>query len=162
MTTDWRRTVPQSARLVAVYAFHITVAVLGTEIVESPYRRYSIDFSSSLRRSMRMEDLLSSVTAFALGFVVYWRWRPAPAKWLWPLALCSWLWRVLLLLDGFHGRIWEVSGDNGVPDFQSILTWNGFTLPLLRATFYSLGALVCWRFDYRHSRSLESAQVAPK
>jgi hypothetical protein len=118
---------------------NLVVATVGTGLAEGAVWRW-VHFSSPWRGPMMAEDLVSSATAFGLGYCVYARWEPTASKWLWLAGLCWFTPRALLMLDGTHGAIWELAG----PDFHigtmSFDNWIESTLPCLRTIFYSLGA----------------------
>jgi len=119
---------------------NLVAAIVGTGLAEGAFWRF-IHFSSLGWAPMALEDLVTSATAFGLGYVVYAQWQPAASKWLWLAGLCWFVPRALLMLDGTHGSFWEITG----PSFQlgprSLDNWFEFTLPCLRTIFYSLGAL---------------------
>jgi hypothetical protein len=104
---------------------------------------------------MAAADLLDAVLAFSLGYFVYHRWKSTSSKWVWVPGVCWFtlrlvhLWyaqSVLSRLTGARPAIfWELSGDSGLPDYESLETWSGYTIVLVRTVFYSTGAVCCSR-----------------
>jgi hypothetical protein len=99
--------------------------------------RHQIGIGDRLRRNthLLMEDFFTAAVAFGLGYCVYRRWQPSASKWVWVAGLCWFGQRALLMLDGRHGAIWEVSGITSVFDsfdIESLTNWGGFTIPFLR------------------------------
>jgi len=136
----WARYVrPSGAALLDVF-----LAVIGTQIVQSPFERFTK--VSSLGQSLLIEDLITSAAAFGLG-CSFFRWlRPATSKWIWIAGLCWFGQRVLFPPDGNHVVFWEISATRSVfPDLQALNNWATYTLPCLRTCFYSAGALCCSR-----------------
>jgi hypothetical protein len=135
----------KGVRAVCGFLLNLVVAAIGTNIVESPYV-YLTHPSGMSRGAVLREDLLTSVTAFGLGFFVYWKWQPIASKWLWLAGVCWFGWRALVALDGRHGLVlWELSA-SGIAfslDRLSFENWGGYTLPFLRTVFYSVGAFCC-------------------
>jgi hypothetical protein len=89
---------------------------------------------------MIMEDFVTTVTAFGLGYCVYAQWQPAASKWLWLAGVCWFTPRALLMLDGTHGSFWEIAGADSRLTTQSLANWFEFTIPFLRTVSYSAGA----------------------
>jgi hypothetical protein len=111
-------------------------------ILELPFERFTV--VSSLRESMFIMDLLTSACAFGLGWIVYYRWRPAAAKLVWAIGLCWFGQRALFPPDGNHVVLWEVFATRfGSPDWAAMGNWTLYTVLPLRLMFYSAGAFAC-------------------
>jgi hypothetical protein len=121
------------------FLLNFAVATVGVGILESPFIRY-VHFFPVSKASILRGDLLTSAVAYGVGYSVYARWESRSAKWVW-LAGLGWLGTlVLLMLNGRHGTIWEISGTGTSLDFQNFSNWTEYTLPGLRTMFYSAGA----------------------
>jgi hypothetical protein len=99
------------------------------------------------------EDVATSALALGLGAFVWWKWRYGAAKWTWIVGLCWFLQRALRWRFGEgaqspHSLAWEMSGGGGA-DVNAAFDWLDYTIPLLRMSFYSLGAALCSRFIVR-------------
>jgi hypothetical protein len=150
------------------FLLNFAVATMGVGILESPFIRYVHLFPVS-KASILRGDLLTSALAYGAGYSVYARWEPISAKWVW-LAGLGWLGTlVLLMLDGRHGTIWEISGtatsldfhNFSDLDFQNFSNWTGYTLPVLRTLFYSAGAFCSSRIT-KHKLLNRSSLLSQK
>ena len=136
---------------IAIFFLNLAAAVIGTAVVDSPFRTPFLPLAWSTR--MRVEDGLSAVTAFAIGYFVFRRWKTDWAKWIW-VAGVIWLARRLIQMwDGPSvfggsyavppGLFWEFSNHTLPPDPESLNNWAQYWLVLLRTSFYSAGAFCC-------------------
>jgi hypothetical protein len=137
----------RSVRAVGVYLLNLIVAVIGTKVVEDPFDHF-IHFSDRTSAVVLKADFLTSIVAFALGYLVYRRWQPASARWLWVAGAFWFVLGALHIVGGRQGTmLWEISRSPFPLDLDSFVNWSKFTLPLLRATFYSAGAFCCSRIE---------------
>jgi hypothetical protein len=119
----------------------LAVAVIATAILDSAVQRMIP--SHSVATIVTKEIILSVVCAALIGFGMWRTWRNSAAKWTWiPAAVwfafgyltIAWSTDVWGRLSGFgSGSVL------GAPDVRSFFL---FTVPLIRASFYSLGAYV--------------------
>lgn len=125
------------------FLLNLAAATVGVGILESPFIRY-VHFFPVSKASILRGDLLTSAVAYGAGYSVYARWEPRSAKWVWLAGLGLLGTLVLLMLNGRHGTIWEISGTATSLDFhnyfQNFSNWTEYTLPGLRTMFYSAGA----------------------
>jgi hypothetical protein len=89
------------------------------------------------------EIILSVVCAAFLGFFMWRTWRSAAAKWVWVLTA---LWFVFgyLTIAG-SANVWgRISGfsSGSVLSGPDVRTFFAFTIPLIRAICYSIGAYI--------------------
>jgi hypothetical protein len=126
-------------RTMALALLNLVVATVGTGLAEGAFWR-QLHVWSLRMTPMLMENLVSSATAFGLGYSIYAQWQPAVSKWLWIAGLCWFIPHALLMLGGSDGSVLEPAGTNFPADSQDITNWVAFTIPCLRTIFYSLGA----------------------
>ena len=117
------------------------VAVIGTAILDSAVQRMIPSHSAAA--IVRQEIILSIVCAALIGFGMWRTWRNSTAKWTWVPAMIWFAFGYLTIagstdvwgrLSGFGAR-----SVLSVPDVRSFFA---FTVPLVRATSYSLGAYI--------------------
>jgi len=115
---------------------NLLVAVIGTAILDTGVRR--LIPTHTVSAIVWKEIILSVVCAAFLGFFVWRTWRSAAAKWVWVLTA---LWFVFgyVTIAG-SANVWgRFSGFNSGPDVR---TFFAFTVPLIRAICYSIGAYI--------------------
>jgi hypothetical protein len=118
---------------------NLIVAVFGTAILDTAVSR--VIPSHSVAAVVWKEFILSVVLAAFIGFGMWRTWRNRAAKWIWVLP-AAWFTFGFFVIAG-HGKVWgELSGFGSgsvltVPDARSFFL---FTIPLVRAISYSVGA----------------------
>ncbi len=117
---------------------NLVVAVIGTAILDTEVRRVIPTHTAS---ALRVEIILSVVCAAFLGFFMWRTWRNAAAKWVWVLTA---LWFVLgcSTIAG-SANVWgRFSGfsSGSVLSGPDVRTFFAYTIPLIRAICYSIGA----------------------
>jgi hypothetical protein len=118
---------------------NLVVAIIGTAILEAAAGR-AIP-SHSIAAAIWNEYLFSAICPTLTGFGMWRTWRNSAAKWTWVLA-AAWFAFGLLAIAGHDDVFGEVtgfvSGNNlGAAEMRSFFA---FTVPLIRAVFYSVGA----------------------
>jgi hypothetical protein len=140
----------------AFLLLNLITAVFGTAIVESPFDH--LYHPRTIGAVLFKADLLSGIFAFALGFIVFRRWKPVAAKWVGFWGAC---WFALgACLDITQGSVWSrMSGTACSEGLHAAhcMKWFIFSLPAIRASFYSAGAWVCWRLGCYGTSSMENA-----
>ena len=127
------RTIKFGALLLA----NALIAVIATTILAEPLRRNIAPYS--LSATVLKECILSAVCAMCIGFGVVRIWRNAAAKWTWSLA-AGWFgigWLIVARNSDVLGSPLIFGGHFGVLEMRSFFA---FTVPLIRAVFYSVGA----------------------
>ena len=118
---------------------NLVVAVIGTAILDTAVRR-AIP-SHSVAAIVWKELFFSIVCAGLIGFGMWRTWRSSAAKWTWVLA-AVWFLFCYLTIAG-QGAVWGrlfglgSESDLNAPDVRSFFL---FTVPLVRAVAYSVGA----------------------
>jgi len=118
---------------------NLALAVIGTAILETAVWR--VISSHSVAAVVWKEFTFSIVCAAFIGFGMWRTWRNSAAKWTWILP-AVWFALGYLTIAG-HGDVWGRlfgfgSGSVlGAPDVRSFFL---FTVPLVRAISYSVGA----------------------
>jgi hypothetical protein len=117
------------------------VAVIGTAILDSAVGKMIPSHSAAA--IVRKEIILSIGCAALIGFAMWRTWQNSAAKWIWtPTAgLFAFGYLAIAGSDRVFGRLSGLHSDSvlTVPDVRSFFA---FTVPLIRATFYSLGAYI--------------------
>ena len=117
----------------------IVLAVLGPAILDFPISNFATR-SLPVRQALLVTDLVTSLIAFALGFLFFRMRRPPTSKWIW-IPGVLWLAQGIISTGG-HLPLWEISAGSSVfPDPVSFSNWATYTQPLLRTVFYSVGAV---------------------
>ena len=131
---------------------NFVVAAIGTAILDTAVRRMIP--THSVAAIIWKEIILSIVCAALIGFAMWRTWRNSAAKWTWVPAA---LWFVLgyFTIAGGNNVFGRLSGfgSGSVLSAPDVRTFFAFTVPLIRATFYSFGAYV--------SSRVYSAPLAP-
>ena len=118
---------------------NLAVAVIGTAILDTALWR--VISSHSVAVMVSKEFVFSIVCAAFIGFGMWRTWRNSAAKWTWVLPTV-WFAFGYLTIAG-HGDVWgRLSGFGSesvlsAPDVRSFFL---FTVPLVRAVSYSVGA----------------------
>jgi hypothetical protein len=149
----------RSVRAVGFYLLNLVVAVIGTKVVEDPFDRF-VHFSERTSVVVLKADFLTSIVAFALGYLVYRRWQPASAGWAWVAGACWFGLGALHILGGRQGTmLWEISRSPFPLDINSFVNWSKFTVPLLRTIFYSAGAFCCSHIEGQRLTMIKDAML---
>jgi hypothetical protein len=131
----------RSLKFLAALLANLVVAVIGTAILDTELRRVvPIHTVSGI---VREEIILSVICAAFIGFFMWRTWRSSAATWIWiPAAL--WLVFGYLTIAGsvnVWGRLSGFSSES-VPSAPDVRTFYLFTVPPIRACFYSVGAYI--------------------
>jgi hypothetical protein len=117
------------------------VAVIGTAILEHAVWR--IFPAHSVLGVLWKEWIFSGAFATLIGIGMWRTWRSSVAKWTWVIPA---LWFTVGVLSATGrgdatGRIFGLHSDSvlSTPDTRSFFT---FTVPMIRASFYSVGACI--------------------
>lgn len=131
---------------------NLVVAVIGTAILDSALWR--VIPSHSVAAIVWKEFIFSIVCAAFIGFGMWRTWRSSAAKWTWVLP-AVWFAFGYLTIAG-HGDVWgrlSGFGSGSVLTAPDVRSFGLFTVPLVRAISYSVGAYL--------SSLLYSATVVP-
>jgi arginyl-tRNA synthetase len=154
-------------RAAGSFVANLLTAIIGTVILDSGlYRLISIFLRlGTLQASVLLEDSLSAVCAFALGFLVYYKWRSRSAKWVWLVGTILFGQRLILdLSDPLMLRLTDAESlrelaGYGSDRYATVASFAAYTLPFVRTAFYSLGALCCSRFADRKKIEAHAARL---
>ena len=116
----------RALRFIGLLVVHTTVAIMVTLIAEHAIWR--LVPAHSISGVLWKECILSAVCATSIGFGAWRIWQTSAEKWTWVPAA---VWFALGLLIRRGGSVLDA------PDATSFFL---FTVPLIRATFYSVGA----------------------
>jgi hypothetical protein len=119
----------------------LAVAVIGTATLESAVQRMIP--SHSVAAIVTKEIILSIDCAALIGFGMWRTWRNSAAKWTWVPAAVWFAFGYLTMAGSTDvwGRL-SGFGSGSVPSAPDVRSFVVFTVPLIRASFYSLGAYV--------------------
>ena len=120
---------------------NLLVAVVGTTILDTGVRR--VIPTHTVSAIVWKEIILSSVCAAFIGFFMWRTWRSSAAKWTWVLAALWFLFGYLAIARS--ANVWlrlPGLGSGGVLSAPDVRTFFAFTVPLIRAISYSLGAYI--------------------
>ena len=135
--------VGSALRAVGVFLGNLITAMIGTAIVTT--EAFSI-FHPKMDRMLLFDDCFSAIVSFGLGCFVYYKWKFASAKYVWLVGTCLFGLRATHIVTGYHGTLFaEVFGR--VSDIPNVEDWSSFTIPLVRTSFYSIGAFFCPRIE---------------
>lgn len=120
---------------------NLVVAVIGTAMLDTGISK--VIPSHSIAMVVRKEFILSIICAGLIGFGMWRTWRNLAAKWTWVLP-AVWFAFGYLIVAGHGDAFGRLSGTGSVsvlsaPDVRSFFS---FTVPLVRAVSYSVGAYV--------------------
>jgi hypothetical protein len=131
--------VGRALRAVGAFLGNLLASVLGTAIFTTEAVKL---FHPKLDRMLLFDDCASAIVSFGLGYFAYHKWKFASAKFVWIVGACLFGLRASHVVVGYHGTLFaEVFG--GVSDRANLEDWSSFTMPLVRTSFYSIGALLC-------------------
>lgn len=120
---------------------NLIVAVIGTPILVTELRRVIPPHTVSA--IVWKTIILSVVCAAFLGFFMWRTWRSTAAKWVWVLTALWFVFGYLTIAgnENVWGRFSGFSSGSvlGGPDVR---TFFGFTIPLIQAICYSIGAYI--------------------
>jgi hypothetical protein len=134
-------TLLSALRFLGLLVVHILIAVIGTAILDTGISRAIA--SHTMIAVFWKESVLSIVCATLIGFGLWRMWRTDAAKWTWVLPL---LWFLFGLLAGAGRDIWGAHESIlQQPSPQRMRDFFLFTIPLIRAVAYSVGAFVASR-----------------
>jgi len=129
----------RALRFFGLLLLNVVVAVIGTAILEA-----AISKAIPVRTMVAVywkEVSISLICATLIGFGVWRTWRSEAAKWTWVLPLL-WFGFALLAVAG-HGIWGPLSVDSVIEtNTGQMRTFALFTVPLIRAVAYSIGAYI--------------------
>jgi hypothetical protein len=119
----------------------LAVAIIGTAILDSAVRRMVP--SHSVAEIVTKEIVLSIVVAALIGFGMWRTWRNSAAKWTWVPAAVWFVFGYLTIAGSTDvwGRL-SGFGSGSVLSAPDVRSFFVFTVPLIRASSYSLGAYI--------------------
>ncbi len=136
-------------RNVGVLLCHVLLAVIGTAIIEGPFVRVKYPIADAVVR----QDYISASAAFCLGYSIQRIWKTPSSKWMWLLGLAWVVQRAIAIIleqpmqlpSSPVSLLTYFSGIQCEADVRSCNDWSGYTIPFIRAAFYSAGAFLCDR-----------------
>ena len=131
----------RSLKFCGLVLVNLAIAVVGTAILDTAVRRMIP--TSTVAAIVWKEIILSIVCAAFIGFFMWRTWRSSAAKWPWTLA-ALWFAFGYLSIAG-NGNVWgRLSGfsSGSVLTAPDVRTFFAFTVPLIRAISYSVGACI--------------------
>ena len=123
----------------ALLLVNLVVAIIGTAILDTALRR--VIPPHTIAATVWKELTLSIVCAAFVGFGMWRTWRNSASKWTWVLPVV-WFAFGYLTIAG-HGDVWgrlPGFGSGSVLSAPNIRSFFLFTVPLVRAVSYSVGA----------------------
>ena len=149
-----KSTIGRSIRSGGMYLFNLAVSVIGTKVAEDPLDKL-MHFSDRTKAALLKGDCLTVCTAFVLGYFVAYKWHLISARWVWVAGVCWFSLRIFGLMDGVPDTLlWEMSKSRAELDINVFNDWAQFTLPLLRTTAYSAGALCCYHLGFTSAKRM--------
>jgi hypothetical protein len=131
----------RTLRFCGALIINLLVAVVGTAILDTGVRR--VIPTHTVSAIVWKEIIVSVVCAAFLGFFMWRTWRSTAAKWVWVLTALWFVFGYLTVAGSANvwGRFSGFSSGNALsgPDVK---TFFGFTIPLIRAVCYSIGAYI--------------------
>jgi|SRR5579859_210320 len=131
----------RSLKFCGLVLVNLAIAVVGTTILDTAVRRMIP--TSTVAAIVWKEIILSTVCAAFIGFFMWRTWRSSAAKWTWTLA-ALWFAFGYLSIAG-NGNVWgRLSGfsSGSVLTAPDVRTFFAFTVPLIRAISYCVGACI--------------------
>jgi hypothetical protein len=131
----------RSLKFCGALLINLAVAVIGTVILDTEVRR--LIPTHTVAAIVWKEIILSIVCAAFLGFFMWRTWRSSAAKWIWVLAAPWFVFGYLTIARS--ANVWgRLSGfsSGSVLSAPDVRTFFAFTIPLIRAISYSLGAYI--------------------
>jgi|SRR5215470_10275303 len=142
----------RTLRFVLFLIVHTAIAIIGTAIVEHAIWR--LVPAHSIVGILWKECILSAICATAIGFGVCRIWQTSSTKWAWVLPAVWFTFGLLTRRGDVWGGLFGLHSDVlGAPDTRAFFA---FTVPLLRAAFFSLGAYIS---SLLHSAPVTSPQL---
>lgn len=127
----------RALRFLGLLIVHTVIAIVGTMIAEHAIWR--VIPAHSVVDVLWKECTLSVVLATLIGFGMWRTWRSAAAKWAWVLAAVWFAFGFIIRRGDVWGGLFPFGSVLNAPDARSFFA---FTIPLFRATFYSVGAYI--------------------
>ena len=128
----------RALRFFGLMLLNVLVAVVGTAVLDTPISR-TIPPHTILAVFWK-ETTLSLICATLIGFGMWRTWRSQAAKWTWVLPLFWFAFGLLAVAGhGVMGPLWVRSGGDVAAQMRSFFA---FTIPLIRAVAYSVGAYI--------------------
>jgi hypothetical protein len=126
-------------RFVGFSIVQTVIAIVGTAIVEHAIWR--LIPAHSIVGILWKECILSTICATSIGFGMRRIWRASAAKWAWILPALWFAFGFLARGGDVWGGLFGLNSGTAVvvPDTK---TFFAFTIPLLRAASYSVGAYI--------------------
>jgi hypothetical protein len=120
---------------------NLAAAVIGTVILDAEVRKLIPTYT--VAGIIWKELILSIVCAALIGFFMWRTWRSSAAKWIWVLAAPWFVFGYLTIARSANvwGRLSGLSSES-VLSTPDVRTFFAFTIPLIRAISYSLGAYI--------------------
>ena len=128
-------------KFVGSLLINLAAAVIGTAILDTEVRR--LIPTHTVAAIIWKEIILSVVCAAFIGFFMWRTWRSSAAKWTWVLAALWFIFGYLAIARSSNvwGRLSGFSSGR-VLNAPDVMTFFAFTIPLIRAISYSLGAYI--------------------
>ena len=128
----------RTLRFAGFLIVHTVIALIGTAIVEHAIWR--LVPAHSVVGILWKECILSAICATSIGFGISRIWRTSAANWAWVLPAVWFIFGFLTSRGDVWGGLFSLHSDVLVaPDTRSFFV---FTVPLLRAASYSIGARI--------------------
>jgi len=131
----------RSVKFCRALLINLAVAVISTAIVDTAVR--GVIPTHTVTAMVCNEIILSVICATFVGFFMWRTWRSSAAKWIWVLAALWFVFGYLTIAN--KSNVFErLSGftSGSVLSAPDVRTFFAFTVPLIRATFYSTGAYI--------------------
>lgn len=128
-------------RFIGLLLIHTAIAIIATAIAVHAF--WKLIPAHSITSVLWKECILDALFATSIGFSVWRTWRTSAARWTWVLAVPWFAFGFGFLTS--HGPVWGSLlpvHSGGVLDAQDARSFFAFTVPLIRTTFYSLGAYI--------------------
>lgn len=128
-------------RLAGSLLINLAVAVIGTGILDTEVR--PVIPTHTVTAGVWKEIILSIIGAAFFGFFMWRTWRSSAAKWIWILAAPWFLFGYLTIARSANpwGRLSGFSSGS-VLSGPDVRTFFVFTVPFIRAIFYSAGTFI--------------------
>jgi len=136
----------RALRFVGFLFVQTVIALIGTAVLEHAIWR--VVPVHTVVGVLWKECILSAICATAIGFGMWRIWRTSAAKWTWVLAVLWFAFGILMRRGDVWGGLFGSALEAPVTKGFFV-----FTVPLFRATFYSVGVYV--------SSRLYTAPVSP-
>src|SRR5579864_173022 len=127
----------RTLRFIGLLIVHTTVAITATAIAEHAIWR--VVPAHSISAVLWKECILSAVCATSIGLGVWRIWQTSAEKWTWIPAAVWFALGFLIRHGDVRGSLLPVRSGS-VLDATDARSFFAFTVPMIRATFYSVGA----------------------